>query len=59
VEFDRTAAHRSIQSVRPGMHVFEVSAKSGEGLDPWLRFLEARIVQFRQYSVNKASELGN
>ena len=48
VEFDRAAAHRSIQSVRPGMQVFEVSAKTGEGMDQWLRFLESRLVEFRQ-----------
>jgi hydrogenase nickel incorporation protein HypB len=41
VEFDRAAAHRSIQSVRPGMAVLEVSAKTGEGMDQWLSFLEA------------------
>jgi hydrogenase nickel incorporation protein HypB len=39
VEFDRPAALASIQSVRPGMKVFEVSAKTGAGLDPWLTFL--------------------
>src|ERR1700680_3839796 len=32
VEFDRAAAHRNIQSVRPGMEILEVSAKSGEGM---------------------------
>ena len=39
VEFDRAAAHRSIQSVRPGMQVFEFSAKTGAGMEEWLRFL--------------------
>jgi hydrogenase nickel incorporation protein HypB len=39
VEFDAAAAHRNIQAVRPGMRVFEVSAKSGTGMGPWLRFL--------------------
>jgi hydrogenase nickel incorporation protein HypB len=29
VEFDREAAQRNIQSVRPGMTVFEVSGKTG------------------------------
>jgi hydrogenase nickel incorporation protein HypB len=48
VEFDRAAAHRSIQSVRPGMQVFEVSAKTGEGMDEYLRFLEERLDQFRK-----------
>ena len=35
-EFDRAAAHRNVQSVRPGMRVFEVSAKTGRGMDEWL-----------------------
>jgi hydrogenase nickel incorporation protein HypB len=47
VEFDRAAAHRSIQSVRPGMQVFEVSAKTSVGMDQWLHFLESRLVDFR------------
>src|SRR5262249_27421156 len=33
VGFDAVAAHRSIQSVRPGMNVFEVSARTGAGLE--------------------------
>lgn len=42
VEFDREAARRSIQAVRPGMEVFEVSAKTGAGLDAWLDHLLTR-----------------
>ncbi len=38
-EFDAAAAHRSIQAVRPGMRVFEVSAKTGAGMEAWLEFL--------------------
>ncbi len=41
VEFDAAAAQRSIEAVRPGMQVFEVSAKSGAGMEAWLRFLVA------------------
>ena len=41
-EFDAAAALRNIQSVRPGMEVFEVSAKSGDGLEQWIRFLVDR-----------------
>jgi hydrogenase nickel incorporation protein HypB len=48
VEFDAAAAYRNIQSVRPGMQILEVSAKTGQGMDTWLRFLESRLVQFRQ-----------
>ncbi len=42
VGFDAAAAHRSIQSVRPGMEVFEVSAKTGQGMGRWLDFLQSR-----------------
>lgn len=40
VEFDLAAAHASIQSVRPGMRILEVSAKTGAGMDQWIQFLE-------------------
>jgi hydrogenase nickel incorporation protein HypB len=44
VEFDAAAAHRNIQSVRPGMVVFEISAKTGQGMEQWSRFLRDRII---------------
>jgi hydrogenase nickel incorporation protein HypB len=42
VEFDSAAAHSSIESVRPGMQVFELSAKSGQGMSGWLDHIQAR-----------------
>ncbi len=42
VEFDRDAAHASILSVRPGMTILEVSAKTGEGVDVWVDALIKR-----------------
>lgn len=39
-EFDRTAAFASILSVRPGMRIFETSARTGAGFEEWLAFLE-------------------
>jgi hydrogenase nickel incorporation protein HypB len=42
VEFDRAAAFRNIQAVRPGMEIFEASAKTGEGIDRWLDWLQSR-----------------
>jgi hydrogenase nickel incorporation protein HypB len=47
VEFDAVAAQRSIQAVRPGMQVFEVSAKTGVGMERWFNFLRARAAQKR------------
>jgi hydrogenase nickel incorporation protein HypB len=43
VEFDWDAALSNIQAVRPNIDVFRVSAKTGEGLDEWQRFLRARF----------------
>ncbi len=39
VEFDRSAALANIQKVRPDMPVFEVSTKTGDGMEGWLEFL--------------------
>jgi hydrogenase nickel incorporation protein HypB len=42
VEFDEAAARRNVQAVRPGMEVFKLSAKTGEGIAEYLEFLEHR-----------------
>ena len=42
VEFNAAAANRSIQAVRPGMVVLDVSAKSGAGMEEFLGFLRSR-----------------
>jgi hydrogenase nickel incorporation protein HypB len=42
VDFDNAAANHSIEAVRPGMVVLEVSAKSGAGMDAYLDFLRSR-----------------
>jgi len=47
VEFDSQSAHGSIQAVRPGMQVFEVSSKTGAGMDAWLEFLQSKFVDGR------------
>ncbi len=42
VEFDEATARSNIQAVRPGMEVFKLSAKTGEGMAECLEFLESR-----------------
>lgn len=42
VDFDRAVALANIDSVSPGMRVFETSAKTGAGLPEWLAFLRER-----------------
>jgi hydrogenase nickel incorporation protein HypB len=41
VEFDWHSAYGNIQAVRPGMRVFKLSAKSGDGMGQYLDFLTA------------------
>ncbi len=45
VEFDWDAARASIQSVRPGMHIFRLSAKTGEGMEEYLNFLSQQLAE--------------
>jgi hydrogenase nickel incorporation protein HypB len=42
VEFERAAVYQNLQSVHPGLHILETSAKTGQGLDEWLGFLAER-----------------
>jgi hydrogenase nickel incorporation protein HypB len=41
VGFDRDAVRASIERIRPGMPVLEVSAKTGDGMDTWLKTLRS------------------
>jgi len=47
VEFDWEAARKSIESVRPGMQIFRLSAKTGEGMQQFLDFLSRRLDEHR------------
>lgn len=43
LDFDREAALGYIQQVHPQMPVFELSARTGEGFEPWLAWLKNRV----------------
>jgi len=47
VEFDWETARKSIESVRPGMQIFRLSAKTGEGMNEYFDFLVERLSQSR------------
>jgi hydrogenase nickel incorporation protein HypB len=57
VEFNEEAALANIQAVRPGMRVFRVSAKTGEGMDDYLQFLTERLHLSRGDSVHRDTSL--
>ncbi len=48
VEYSRELGHGNIQSVRPGMQVFEVSAKTGEGMSVVLAWLKHKFRETRE-----------
>jgi hydrogenase nickel incorporation protein HypB len=44
-EFDLEAARRNIHAVHPGMRIFEVSSKTGQGLDSIVESIESAVRQ--------------
>jgi hydrogenase nickel incorporation protein HypB len=48
VEFDWEAARHNIESVRPGMRIFRLSAKTGQGMQDYLDFLLQQLAQRRK-----------
>jgi hydrogenase nickel incorporation protein HypB len=47
VEFNWETAYNNIQAVRPGMQVFKLSAKSGDGMENYLECLASRLTELR------------
>jgi hydrogenase nickel incorporation protein HypB len=45
--FDRAGALANIESVHPGLAVLELSARTGEGIEGWIAFLQAQIASKR------------
>jgi hydrogenase nickel incorporation protein HypB len=48
VEFDRAAALRSVEAVRPGMRTIALSARTGEGMNDYLALLEGALRSSRE-----------
>ncbi len=48
-EFDREAAVKNINEIRPGICIFETSAKTGTGMEEWLGYLAEQRVGERAH----------
>jgi hydrogenase nickel incorporation protein HypB len=46
-EFDWETARKSIECVRPGMKIFRLSAKTGEGMNDYVEFLAGQLRERR------------
>jgi len=43
--FDRELALKNINEIRPGIRIFETSAKTGAGMEEWLDYLQEERVK--------------
>lgn len=43
LDFDACLAVENMKQVHPGIPVFEISAKTEEGFDPWLEWLRTKV----------------
>jgi len=48
VDFDRSIFYESIGALNPGVPIFEVSCRTGEGIEAWADWLDEQLVQFRK-----------
>jgi hydrogenase nickel incorporation protein HypB len=55
VEFNWETARASIQAVRPGMQIFRLSAKTGEGMEEYLNFLAQQLAGQRVLAHTQAN----
>ncbi len=51
LEYDKAQAVGFIRQVHPDMPVFEVSARTGEGLDEWIDWLKGKIASKRKKDI--------
>jgi len=47
LDFDLDAFKRKVIGLNPDVEIFQLSAKTGQGLDPWLSWLEAELKSLR------------
>ena len=48
LDYDLGAARKNIEAVHPGMTVFEVSARSGQGMEAWFEWITEQVKQKKE-----------
>ncbi|MBL7076373.1 MAG: hydrogenase nickel incorporation protein HypB [Kiritimatiellae bacterium] len=43
LDFDMEACRENLRKIHPGMFVFELSAKTGDGMDAWIEYLQKLV----------------
>jgi hydrogenase nickel incorporation protein HypB len=49
---DLVTLRENIQRVRPGIRIFEVSSRSGDGMREWLDFVAARAREMSAHALS-------
>ena len=44
LDFDLTAFHRAVTGLNPRARIFQVSCKTGEGMEQWVSWLESELI---------------
>ncbi len=47
-DFDVEYFRRGVEALNPGLAFFPLSCKTGEGLEPWIAWLEAQVQEFKE-----------
>lgn len=48
VDFDLEKARKDARAINPGLHIMEVSCKSGKGLEDWFSWIGSKIEEFKK-----------
>jgi hydrogenase nickel incorporation protein HypB len=51
VDFDLEKARRDALAINPDLKIFEVSCKTGQGLDAWFAWISSQIEEYKKSSV--------
>ena len=57
VRFNPKVFRRDISTINPASEIFELSAATGAGMEPWLRWLEALMAAKRRITVTRQTDL--
>lgn len=58
LDYDKQKAVDFIHQVQPNMPVFEISAKTKEGFEPWIKWLKGKVRQKAESMGQKAESIG-
>ena len=59
VDFNRSAALKNIEAIRPGIKIFETSSKTGAGMHDWLTWLEQQQASVKEQHARTAMNLSS